>query len=182
MASRIVVLNRGVIAQVGSPLELYRNPDNLFVAGFLGAPRMNFFAVTVTEAFGGIAKVSAPGLEPLAVELGKGVVIQKGAALTLGIRPESVTIADQRASRTTMSGRARLVEHLGRETILHVDAGPLQCVGSESGTGTVTVQVGRPMGLANDAPIGLQVDPREVYLFSSGNERTITARKPILDR
>jgi multiple sugar transport system ATP-binding protein len=182
MASRIVVLNRGVIAQVGSPLELYRNPDNLFVAGFLGAPRMNFFSVTVTEAFGRIAKVSAPGLEPLAVELDRGVVIQKGAALTLGIRPESVAIADQGAPGATMSGRARLVEHLGRETILHVDAGPLQCVASESGAGTITVQVGRPMGLATDAPISLRVDPRDVYLFSSGHERTITTRKPVLDR
>ena len=182
MASRIVVLNRGVIAQVGSPLELYRNPDNLFVAGFLGAPRMNFFSVTVTEAFGRIAKVSAPGLEPLAIELDQGVVIQKGAALTLGIRPESVAIADQGASGATMSGRARLIEHLGRETILHVDAGPLQCVAPEGGAGTITVQVGRPMGLATDAPISLRVDPSDVYLFSSGNERTITTRKPVLDR
>ncbi|MGO7165402.1 ABC transporter ATP-binding protein, partial [Rhizobium johnstonii] len=49
MASRIVVLNQGVIEQVGSPLELYRNPDNLFVAGFLGAPRMNFLGVAVDE-------------------------------------------------------------------------------------------------------------------------------------
>jgi multiple sugar transport system ATP-binding protein len=182
LADRVVVLRDGSIEQVGSPLELYRNPDNLFVAGFLGAPRMNFFLITVDDVKGQIATVSAPGLAPIAVELAAGTTVQKGAALTLGVRPESVAVCDTASKAATISGQVRLVEHLGRETILYVDAGPLQCVSSESGTGNITVQVGHIAGVPADAAISLSVNPHDIYLFSQGDERTITVRKPILDK
>ncbi|HEY0122136.1 MAG TPA: ABC transporter ATP-binding protein [Rhizobium sp.] len=182
MASRIVVLNRGVIEQVGSPLELYRNPDNLFVAGFLGAPRMNFFPVTVDQVSGSSVTVSAPGLAPITVELAAGASVQKGATLTLGIRPENIAVSGVTSAGAAITGHVRLVEHLGREAILYVDAGELQCVSSESGTGNITVQVGHVAGVGADAPISLRIDPREVYLFSANDERTVTIRKPILDK
>ena len=182
MASRIVVLNRGLIEQVGSPLELYRNPTNLFVAGFLGAPRMNFFPVTVDQVTGNSATVSAPGLAPVAVELAAGSSVEKGAKLTLGIRPENIAVADGPSPGAVVAGRVGLVEHLGRETILYVDAGELQCVSSESGTGNITVQIGHVAGINADAPVSLSIDPREIYLFSTQDERTITVRKPILDK
>ncbi|NKJ06481.1 ABC transporter ATP-binding protein [Rhizobium sp. SG741] len=182
MASRIVVLNRGLIEQVGSPLELYRNPTNLFVAGFLGAPRMNFFPVTVDQVTGNSATVSAPGLAPVAVELAAGSSVEKGAKLTLGIRPENIAVADARPAGAAIAGRVGLVEHLGRETILYIDAGELQCVSSESGTGNITVQVGHVAGINADASVSLSIDPREIYLFSTQDERTITVRKPILDK
>ena len=182
MASRIVVLNRGIIEQVGSPLELYRNPTNLFVAGFLGAPRMNFFPVTVDQVSGNSVTVSAPGLAPVAVELAAGSSVEKDAKLTLGVRPESIAVADTPSAGAAIAGRVRLVEHLGRETILYVDAGALQCVSSESGTGNITVQIGHVAGINADAPVSLSIDPREIYLFSTQDERTITVRKPILDK
>ena len=182
MASRIVVLNRGIIEQVGSPLELYRNPTNLFVAGFLGAPRMNFFPVTVDQVSGNSVTVSAPGLAPVAVELAAGSSVEKDAKLTLGIRPESIAVADTPSAGAAIAGRVRLVEHLGRETIFYVDAGALQCVSSESGTGNITVQIGHVAGINADAPVSLSIDPREIYLFSTQDERTITVRKPILDK
>ena len=182
MASRIVVLNRGIIEQVGSPLELYRNPINLFVAGFLGAPRMNFFPVTVDQVSGNSVTVSAPGLAPVAVELAAGSSVEKDAKLTLGIRPESIAVADTPSAGAAIAGRVRLVEHLGRETIFYVDAGALQCVSSESGTGNITVQIGHVAGINADAPVSLSIDPREIYLFSTQDERTITVRKPILDK
>ncbi|MCZ7450860.1 ABC transporter ATP-binding protein [Agrobacterium rhizogenes] len=179
MASRIVVLNHGSIEQVGSPLELYRNPANLFVAGFLGAPRMNFFEVIVDSTSGHAATVSTAGLSPLTVELAEGATVQAGEKLTMGIRPEDLGVVSGSAT-ATLSGNIRLVEHLGRETILYVDAGQLQCVSSESGTGNVTVQIGHVTAVSNDTAIGLSIDPRKLYLFSSGDGRTISARKPIL--
>jgi len=126
--------------------------------------------------------VSAPGLAPVTVEAQLGSAAQKGSALTLGVRPESVAITDAASQRATISGHVRLVEHLGRETILYVDAGPLQCVSSESGTGNITVQIGHVAGVAADTSISLRVDPREIYLFSESDERTVTVRKPILDK
>ncbi|MEK1928908.1 MAG: ATP-binding cassette domain-containing protein, partial [Pararhizobium sp.] len=178
MASRIVVLNRGSIEQVGSPLELYRNPANLFVAGFLGAPRMNFFEVVVDGVSGRSASVSAPCLAPLAIDLADDAAVMTGDRLTMGIRPEDLAVAG--AGPVAISGQVRLVEHLGRETILYVDAGGLQCTGSESGTGNVTVQIGHVTADCADDAIGLSVDPRDVYLFSSGDQRTVSARKSII--
>ncbi|MER8799179.1 ABC transporter ATP-binding protein [Mesorhizobium sp. M0998] len=178
MASRIVVLNRGSVEQVGAPLELYRNPANLFVAGFLGAPRMNFFEVTVAAVSGGAATLSTAGLSPLTVELTEAASVQVGDRVTMGIRPESISLAAE--GTASCAGRVRLVEHLGRETILYADAGPLQCVSSESGSGNVTVQIGHASAVSADATVGLKVEPRDVYLFSSVDERTISARKPTI--
>ncbi|WP_028740974.1 ABC transporter ATP-binding protein [Rhizobium leguminosarum] len=182
MASRIVVLNQGVIEQVGSPLELYRNPDNLFVAGFLGAPRMNFLGVAVDEVSGRNITVSAPGLVPVTVELAEATVLTKGASLTLGVRPENISMVADGAQGGAINGAVRLVEHLGRETILYVDAGNLRTIASESGTGNITVQLSYVAPFATDQNVALKLDANELYLFSPDGGRTISARKTILDR
>ncbi|NEJ24106.1 sn-glycerol-3-phosphate ABC transporter ATP-binding protein UgpC [Rhizobium leguminosarum] len=182
MASRIVVLNQGIIEQVGSPLELYRNPDNLFVAGFLGAPRMNFLGVTVDEVSGRNITVSAPGLVPVTVELAEAAVLPKGASLTLGVRPENISVVADAAQGGAINGAVRLVEHLGRETILYIDAGNLRTIASESGTGNITVQLSYVAPFAADQNVALKLDASELYLFSSDGGRTISTRKTILDR
>ncbi|EJT04832.1 sn-glycerol-3-phosphate ABC transporter ATP-binding protein UgpC [Rhizobium sp. CCGE 510] len=182
MASRIVVLNQGIIEQVGSPLELYRNPDNLFVAGFLGAPRMNFLGVTVDHVSGRDVTVSAPGLVPVTVELAQATALAKGASLTLGIRPETISMVTDASQGGAIEGEVRLVEHLGRETILYVDAGNMRTIASESGTGNITVQLSYVAPFAAEQKVALKLDARELYLFSSDGGRTISARKTILDR
>ncbi|WP_027668893.1 ABC transporter ATP-binding protein [Rhizobium leguminosarum] len=182
MASRIVVLNQGVIEQVGSPLELYRNPDNLFVAGFLGAPRMNFLGVTLDEVSGRNVTVSAPGLVPVTVELAEATVLAKGTSLTLGVRPENISMVADGAQGGAINGQVRLVEHLGRETILYVDAGNLRTIASESGTGNITVQLSYVAPFAADQNVALKLDANELYLFSPDGGRTISARKTTLDR
>ncbi len=90
MADKIVVLNAGNIEQVGSPMELYRSPRNLFVAGFIGSPKMNFIEG-----------------EP-AARLG---------AKTMGFRPEHVRIATDAGD---FAGKVGVAEHLGSDTFLHV--------------------------------------------------------------
>ena len=112
MADRIVVLNAGYIAQVGAPLELYHKPQNQFVAGFIGNPRMNFLPVRctgtsatgVTVTFDGqsltLPVTARPGLE--------------GAELTLGIRPEHIRLGKGDA---TISITPTVVERLGQNTI-----------------------------------------------------------------
>ncbi|MFO1131206.1 MAG: ABC transporter ATP-binding protein [Hyphomicrobiales bacterium] len=93
MADRIVVLNKGVIEQVGSPLELYNTPNSVFVAGFIGSPKMNL--------------VSGP-------------FAAKYNAATVGIRPEHIAIVPQGGDA---NGTITLTEHLGSDSFLHVDAG-----------------------------------------------------------
>ena len=90
MADKIVVLRAGHIEQVGSPLDLYRAPRNLFVAGFIGSPRMNFIAGAEAGEYG---------------------------AHTIGIRPEHVAITD---ASGLWSGTVTVSEHLGSDTFLHV--------------------------------------------------------------
>jgi multiple sugar transport system ATP-binding protein len=94
MADRIVVLDRGRIRQVGAPMELYNSPADLFVAGFIGSPKMNFFT---------------------------GPVAEKLKATTIGIRPEHVEIKP----KAPHEAEVQLTEHLGSDTFLHLDAGPL---------------------------------------------------------
>ncbi len=90
MADKIVVLQAGVIEQVGSPLELYRTPRNLFVAGFIGSPKMNFI---------------------------EGDEATKHGAQTIGIRPEHIAVSD---TEGTWSGVVGVSEHLGSDTFFHI--------------------------------------------------------------
>ncbi len=90
MADRIAVFNGGVIEQVGTPLELYQNPANRFVAGFIGSPKMNFIDVTPTAD------------DPTAC---------------IGARPEHIQVT---AEKGLWTGKVGVIEHLGSETFLHV--------------------------------------------------------------
>src|SRR3954453_21590150 len=92
MADKIVVLRAGVIEQVGSPLELYHHPANLFVAGFIGSPKMNMLPVRVIEANGAGTTVARPSGEPGIIPVGG--TAQPGEQVTLGIRPESLRVGD----------------------------------------------------------------------------------------
>jgi multiple sugar transport system ATP-binding protein len=120
LADRIVVLNRGRIEQIGTPLELYRTPANLFVAGFIGSPKMNLLPATVAAAGNGrITCVLAGG--------GKLDLPAEGAAsgdrVTVGIRPEHVSVADAGAANGSIDGRVEVIEHLGDETLIYAGVG-----------------------------------------------------------
>ncbi|WEX89609.1 ABC transporter ATP-binding protein [Sinorhizobium garamanticum] len=176
MASRIVVLNRGRIEQVGAPLDLYSNPDNVFVAGFLGAPRMNFVAGQVTEVSGSSARVVCAG----GLDVGFEALVDKvsvGEIVTLGIRPERLRL-DDAAAQIRFAGSVRLTEYLGRETIVYVDAGPLVTTGSDSGTNVFTVQIADIKPFNNGSAVSLGFDPADAYLFAADG-RTITPPKAV---
>jgi len=114
MADRIVVLNAGDIAQVGAPLELYHKPQNLFVAGFIGNPKMNFLPVTCEAVDAGGITVSFEG-QRIAVPVTPrdGIV---GKTLTLGIRPEHISLisGDLRITVTPS-----VIERLGVNTVAY---------------------------------------------------------------
>jgi multiple sugar transport system ATP-binding protein len=119
LADRIVVLNAGRVEQVGSPLELYQNPRNLFVAGFLGSPKMNFLRTVAEDVRPGRVTVRLPGGGHLAVPVRNGSRgLQAGAAVTLGVRPEDVT-GPERAD-AVLAGGVMVVEQLGAESYVYV--------------------------------------------------------------
>jgi multiple sugar transport system ATP-binding protein len=118
LADRIVVLNAGRIEQVGTPLELYHRPANLFVAGFIGSPQMNFIECQVVGVGLSEVLVSLPGGGSLSIPVQPDGV-QAGETVTLGIRPDHVRISPEGA----LTGRVELVEELGENHLLYVDDG-----------------------------------------------------------
>ncbi|WP_414471503.1 ABC transporter ATP-binding protein [Microvirga sp. M2] len=118
LADRIVVLNAGRIEQVGTPLELYHRPANLFVAGFLGSPQMNFIPGRISHLGPDGVEVQLPSGSTIAVPV-PGGTLRAGEPVILGIRPDHVRIA----SRGALAGRVALVEELGENHLIYVDAG-----------------------------------------------------------
>ena len=118
MADKIVVLHGGIIEQVGSPLELYHRPRNMFVAGFIGSPKMNFIPVTVHAARDGNVMLSLPGDGRMTIPM-KGDLPAAGTRLTLGCRPEHVAIGKEAAASGALQGTIRVAEYLGSETMFY---------------------------------------------------------------
>ncbi|MGJ8609818.1 MAG: ABC transporter ATP-binding protein [Octadecabacter sp.] len=166
MADRIIVLNDGEIEQLGSPLDLYNRPDNRFVAGFLGSPRMNFIEARVTSVRDRTVMIAADGLTGEAgieIEAAEDVPKQ-GDAVTIGVRPEG--FGEDGEAGWSMDTKVAVVESLGRETILYVDAGQLRAFDSESHDGYFAVYRSAQMSLGHGAALSLTIPPRSVYLFS----------------
>ena len=118
LADRIVVFSSGLVEQVGAPLDLYRCPSNLFVAGFIGSPRMNFLQGWIASASpeAGIIKLSGGAVLTAAVDAGH---LKTGDPITLGIRPDDVTLGKSEANQLSVT--LRHVEHTGDATVLYTD-------------------------------------------------------------
>jgi multiple sugar transport system ATP-binding protein len=166
MADKIVVLQGGIVEQVGSPLELYHHPLNIFVAGFIGSPKMNFLASTVTAVRGGgvVVTIAGGGAVEVPVEAGH---LREGAKVTLGVRPEQITVAADGPLR----GEVLVVERLGGTTFLHV---------RPEGGGLLTVQVDGESPVAMHDHIALGFAREHCHLFDeAGNAAPRIARHPL---
>jgi len=144
LADRIVVLEFGTIAQVGSPRELYERPANLFVAQFIGSPKMNVLDCRVEEGAYRLAE-------------GRGGPYDKpGAAEKLGIRPEHITLGA--AGTGQCDGTVDVLEYLGADTFVIVDCGA---------SGQVTVRAPANVDLTPGDRIGLTFAPEHLHFFDA---------------
>jgi ABC-type sugar transport system ATPase subunit len=142
LADKIVVLDKGIISQVGSPLELYNAPANKFVAAFIGSPSMNFFGVDIPVINGRTASVALPGGRTIEI----GVTTGAGArSAELGVRPEHLTIVDPTDPAAAFAGAVAIIEHLGNSTILYVDTPVGQLI--VEGEGDLDAKPGQAVGL-----------------------------------
>ena len=141
LADRIVVLNAGLVEQVGSPLELYHHPRNLFVAGFIGSPKMNFIETTASATDDHSVSVHLPGGTLLKVPC-KGASVRSGDPVTLGARPEDLSVDG--SGDAHIGGKALVVERLGGETYTYVqlDDGTMITVKSDR---TALSSAGQPL-------------------------------------
>ncbi|HYP83184.1 sn-glycerol-3-phosphate ABC transporter ATP-binding protein UgpC [Variovorax sp.] len=154
LADRIVVLNGGRIEQVGSPTELYRNPRNLFVAGFIGSARMNFLPVQVEALAEGQVRVRLPGGAVQALPA-PAAELAPGQPLTLGIRPEHIT---HDVGGAAIDGPIEVVEELGEDRLAYLRApdGTLLCA-----------RWGAEVPLAEGEPGRMYLPARRCHLFDA---------------
>lgn len=118
MADTIVVLRDGRVEQVGAPLDIYNKPQNKFVAGFIGSPKMNFIDSTIIEDTGDGYSCSIPG-ETLFTSLAYRTQLKEGAQVIVGIRPEHITVS-KIAGGVHATAKIHAIEHLGESQYLYI--------------------------------------------------------------
>ncbi len=151
MGDRIAIMNAGILQQVGTPGDIYDHPANLFVAGFIGSPTMNFVPVTTSDS---TAKASGFDVKlPRSVPAGKG---------TLGFRPENVTDRVSPESGA-LDMKVDVVERLGSDQFLYGQ------VGSDS----VTARVDPKMKVEPGDRVKLGLDTRSIHLFDAETEQAL---------
>ncbi|MGI8840148.1 MAG: ABC transporter ATP-binding protein [Caulobacteraceae bacterium] len=158
LADRIVVLNHGAIEQVGAPLDLYRAPDNLFVAGFIGSPRINLLGGELVEAADAAARVRLASGDVIGVEadVSRAAI---GAKVTLGVRPEHL---DAGAASNALAAEVRFVEALGAGSFAY---GRLAGSGEE-----ITVQLAADTAVRPGQTLRLGVPPAAAHLFDGAGQ------------
>jgi multiple sugar transport system ATP-binding protein len=170
MGDRIAVLNAGIIQQLGTPQQLYDTPANLFVAGFIGSPAMNFFSGRLTRqgdqatiAIGQGAEAATLVLPAERAQSLLGHATGEGRDVVLGVRPEDMS-AREGSQGSMMRGRVEVVEHLGNEQLVHLTMpGVLVPEGAETRLVTARLAPETPMHTGDTIP--LSIDMTKVHVF-----------------
>ena len=150
LADKIVVLDKGEIQQIGSPMDLYEHPANLFVAQFIGSPKMNVLAASTGG--NGIAVSGTSGVIPFA---------NPPTGITrIGVRPEDITLVA--AGEGHLRGAIDVVERLGSDTFAYV-------LVENAGVLTVRI-VGNAAAMSVGQPVGLVFDPARLHLFGANDK------------
>ena len=175
LADRIVVLDAGEVRQYGRPLELYHLPQNQFVAGFIGSPKMNFLPVRVAAVDEHGVTVESPDFgaaHKIPVRPGSAHV---GDTMTLGIRPEHISPGPGEAADASIaiSGPVGLVERLGHQTFVELATASGQLATALVG-GTTLVDIGQQMSL--------RFSPDDCHLFSAAGIACRRTRVPEIAR
>jgi multiple sugar transport system ATP-binding protein len=154
LGQRIVVLDKGVIQQIDAPMQIYERPSNLFVAGFLGNPAMNFFRGRLGEADGRVLEGSGVQLQLPALTRQAGA--EAGREIVAGVRPEDLHVVAG-TMRGTLTGTIELIESVGSEAFIHATSGGWKLIARAS-----------PYNLpAVGATITLQPAPDRLHFFDA---------------
>jgi multiple sugar transport system ATP-binding protein len=156
LADKIVVLDQGEVQQVGAPIELYQRPANLFVAGFIGSPKMNFAPARIEAVDGDRIVIASPALKAIEAQV-PGRRMRQGDTVTLGIRPHALRAAEG----GTISGSVDLVERLGNETIIN-----FHLPGGEQWLAVIAGD----LTIARGNSVAFSVGPPDVMIFDSDGE------------
>jgi multiple sugar transport system ATP-binding protein len=163
LADQIVIMRDGLIEQAGTPAEVFQHPANKFVAGFIGAPQMNFFAGTVTDA----GQIRLRGLErALDVVPGRFDMPRAGAPVTVGLRPEHIVPQDHGLTPKNpirFEAEVLLSEALGNETLITSSIGAEEFV----------TRMLDPRDVADGERMSFALDTDRIHLFDPETERSL---------
>ncbi len=168
MGDRICVMKDGEIQQVAAPLELYNHPANMFVAGFIGSPPMNFFRGTIRKVGDELSFIeSNDRTAPVAIKL-CGTLAAKACAclerpVVLGIRPEDVLIASDAHAANSVEATVEVSEPMGAETLLHLEAGATHFV----------VRTRSAENFEFDQRLRVLIDVSKAHLFDAATEQVL---------
>ena len=159
LATRIVVMNRGRVEQQGTPEALYSDPDSLFVAGFIGSPRMNFLQGRITGRDGdrALVDVAALGIAGLPVRM-RAPGRAAGAEVLVGVRPEHLSGGEGFPLRL----RAEVVENTGATSYFYTDA---------TRASAIVAEVPRGRRVAAGDAVDLHIDPDACMIFDPAGPR-----------
>jgi len=169
MGDRIVVMKDGFIQQSASPEELYNNPVNMFVAGFIGSPAMNFIKGTLTEQ-GGQVRFKTTGIDVALTEGRAQIVKEKGyigKEVIIGIRPEDLhdePVFLEASPNSIVSAQAEVVENLGHEKNIYL---------AGLGTDTVIARVDGRSAIKEGVNVKLAIDMNKIHMFDTASELSI---------
>ena len=151
MGDRIVVMHEGVIQQVGPPMEVYQNPANQFVAGFIGSPAMNFLPATVRFEAGRTFLEGAGFRVPLPAERAGGLQGREGGEVVFGIRPEDMRLG----AEGEIEGAVEIIEPVGSDIFLDLNVGGA----------SLTARVESSVRMSQGERVRLHADPARVHAF-----------------
>ncbi|NJO22270.1 MAG: sn-glycerol-3-phosphate ABC transporter ATP-binding protein UgpC [Sphingomonadales bacterium] len=164
LGDRVVVMKDGWVQQVGEPLELYNQPANKFVAGFIGSPAMNFSTVTVTERDGGLTAVNGGMNIEVPPHLVDRLKPHTNQQMTLGIRPEDLRVANgSDPAGLSFDSKVEVIEQLGSEILLDVRVGDGTMVASVEPTTRTKIQ----------ESLRLAMNPARLHFFDAKTEAAV---------
>ncbi len=159
MGDRIVVMRDGVVQQVASPQVLYEEPCNVFVAGFIGSPQMNFIEGTINSDVNGTFVLLKESKIPLK---GKKNTLPEGKRVKLGVRPENVVTDPKRfrEGEPILEGKVTICEMMGSEVILYI----------EYENSTIIAKAPSYSAFGMDETVFFQLDCEKLHLFDAKTE------------
>ncbi len=164
LADRIVIMKAGYIQQVGTPYELYYEPANVFVAGFIGEPPMNFIRSTV---HGGCIDIAGTSYD-ITPNLGSHAAAYEGKDIYFGFRPEAIVLGEQ-ADAYVVKAKVELTEMLGDNTNVYVNIGSVNAI----------LKVNPHDAPEVDSDVTFSIPVGSTYLFDAETEFVITDKTPV---
>ena len=166
LGDRIIIMRDGFIQQIGSPQEVFNHPKNLFVAGFIGTPQMNFFDAKLKKAKGGYA-VEMLGKEIALTEAQSAALAARNTEekdIVLGIRPVNVFMGDENSFSATVD----VSEMMGSELHLHMSA-----LGGKEVVAVIPTSVLDPKDVSSGKAVNFSFNPALAHLFDKATEENL---------